>query len=395
MNIPISQKIDATCQPHSFVDKAKKNVSTIFNIKNQPNCGNVHDKAHVEFKNFQEGIEATFWQIKFYATLKHLRLAIRFLSGKIAAIFHKIFSNKISTGFDSAIFKEWNPNKISLGIESEKKMSPYELAGNLGFNKDPKWIANELNNVPNRVFENHLYKGEEEGANSEESRLAFREELGLNNSNVNTLITPFTKAFSLNAGVEEGYSIGTHSIMVVRMFDQHLEYKFAKINHIISLAEFRLFLMLHDIGKGLATEEEGQIDSTERKCKELRYCQEAIDQLVAKGIIELNKGRIFKALLHDVTIGKLLTHKINIEQAKTELNLAMKEYQLEGVISKKDFFCLHKVFHMADASAYKAIRRLGLLFEVDSVSRKMRYVRSSNPESAGIKLRALKAQFLA
>lgn len=364
-------------------------------LLNQQPPTKILDKSSAEFEKFQEGIPATFWQSYYYKWAISLRSAIRFLSGKITVLAKRILIRKSSAGFDETAFKEWKPSKIFLGIESEKKMTPYDLARNLGFAKDPKGIARELDNVPTRVFDGWLYKGEEEGF-SVESRQVFRDELGLQQHNAEAIITPFTKALSLDAGVSEGYCVGTHSMMVVRMFDQHLEHKFAKVKNIISLGEFRLFLMLHDIGKGLAVKEEGQFETKERKRKELLYCQNAIDQLIQKKIFDPSKGRIFKGLLHDVTIGKFLTHQINMEQAKIELDQAMETHHLENVISKKDFFCLHKIFHTSDAGAYKSIRRLESLFEVNSKTRKVRYTRAKSLEEpcAGDKLRTLKAQLI-
>lgn len=291
-------------------------------------------------------------------------------------------------GFEPETFTSWEPNRRALGLEGDTRPTPYQLAQALGFSMSKKNVEKELDKVPPRTIENLVFKGEEEG-----DKEVFREQLGLENPG-KVLKGPFGKALSLDAGVSEGYSVGTHSMMVLRMFDQHLLERFHKNNKfegVVTEGEFRLFLMLHDIGKGLAVQQEGAFETPLRKQKELEYCSQAIEQMIAKGVLSEDVGNIFRALLFDVTIGKFLMGKINEGEAVAELKEAMSKFNLK--ISPEQFFSLSKLFHIADAGAYKNIRRIGGLFEATETG-KMRHAHATGHRRAGPRLGALKKSFV-
>ncbi len=265
--------------------------------------------------------------------------------------------------------------------DQHNEASPYELAALLGFKMSAAEIKKELEKVPTRANRGVVVHGEYEGNPDR-----FEEQLGLGHE-IEAADTPFSEAFSSDAGVWEGYSIGTHSMMVLRMFDQHLSERFDKSN-IVPKKHFRIFLMLHDIGKGLAVKEEGPIETKARKRKELLYCKQAIEALVVNGIIPRETGNLFKALLSDVTIGKFLQKKITLPQAVEELKKAMNENDVK--CSPLEFFKLARLFHLADASAYKDLRAIPGLFEVNAEG-KVRHAKTSG--TAGNDLKQLKKKF--
>lgn len=111
--------------------------------------------------------------------------------------------------------------------------------------------------------------------------------------------------------------------------------------------------------------------------------------MVIKGVFSEEVGKLFRALLDDVTIGKFLTGKLTEEQAANDLKQAMEKFDLTMEPAK--FFSLAKLFHIADAGAYKNIRRLDGLFEVTEEG-KMRHARDTGRvgRQAGPKLKGLK-----
>jgi hypothetical protein len=333
-------------------------------------------------------------KVDFFSTLSfegdfYLKMGKKILYNRASLLFNKIFYNREYSGFLDSDFRSWEIKKEALGIGSNAALSPYELAQAVGFSKTPEEIRKELQQVPTRVIKGFKYKGETEGSCKD-----FEKQLGLFNSKKKDVSeTPFTKALSFNAGVSQGYCVGTHSMMVVRMFDEHLAQRFSKnekFNDIISIDEFRLFLMLHDIGKGLAVDEEGLLETSERKRKELRYCQDAIDKVVNQKIISEQTGNVFKALLADVTIGKFLVRNITQQDAVDELKKAMKDHHIE--MDPEKFFSLCKIFHLADAGAYKNIRCIDGLFEVNAETKRMRHAKTTGNKNrqAGPKLQSIK-----
>lgn len=292
--------------------------------------------------------------------------ALEFVANAINMLIKKKFSSE-EGATKEALFQptsdQWKDNL------KDSKLTPFELAQALGFRKTAQEVNQELAQVPTRVIGGTVLEGEHEGDKGQ-----FLKQLGLTSSSQKTPTTPFSEALSLSAGVSQGYSVGTHSMMVVRMFDQHLAGRFQnkdKFKGIVTIDEFRLFLMLHDIGKGMAVKEEGQFETKARKEKELRYCQESFDLLVKEGIIDEAKGKLFKALLDDVTIGKFLKGEISKDKAAAELQNAMKDLDIDPM----KFFSLAKIFHIADAGAYKNLRNIQGLFEVNQYDR-VRYVKT-------------------
>lgn len=356
------------------------------------------EKTKKQYAAFEEGKKATVVDYIRYEVTFSIKSAGKFVLNAFTLLFNKCWGTKKPEGFYGEESRECRPiTPRTIDLKSEVDLKPLPLARALGFNKSTDEIEAEIVRVPGRVRAGRVYSGEnEEDRISRGSLFPFYRELGFIERAEDIQIIPgdtlFTRAFSLDAGVSQGYSVGTHSLMVVRMFDQHLLAKFHKgdkLKGIVTANEFRFFLMLHDIGKGLAVKEEGAFGNAKRKEKELRYCQEAIQEMVEAQVIDEPLGNIFKAMLEDVTIGKLLLKKISLKEAAKELQAAKEKHKLD--ISTQQFFRLCMLFHMADAGAYKGLRRYKSLFEVDANTRQMRYAKNQEGYS-GHTIKALKSQ---
>lgn len=342
------------------------------------------------YSAIREGISANPLKKVGYLVRQGVKVGAKMIANKIKMLGKRTIFKKEGVGFEDNAFQKWNPDKKALGLEGDEKPTPFQLARALGFQMSEEEVTKELVRMPKIVSGWLVLKGEEEGDPEN-----FRAQMGIgDDSQGEVLDGPFGEALSLDAGVSGGYSVGTHSMMVLRMFDQHLTTRFEKNNKfdgVVTQGEFRLFLMLHDIGKGLAVQQEGKFETRERKRKELEYCGQAIQQMVAKGVFSEEVGKLFMALLDDVTIGKLLTGKITEDEAADELKQAMTKFNLN--LEPAKFFSLAKLFHIADAGAYKNIRRFDGLFEV-SEEGKMRHARDTGRagRQAGPKLKRLKGK---
>lgn len=165
-----------------------------------------------------------------------------------------------------------------------------------------------------------------------------------------------SECFEKKAGVAEGYSIEEHSRMVMDVFDKELkdDPSIQETLHKSGMNDryFRLFLALHDIGKGRAVEEIPN-SCPEQKKRELQYTMEIVTEYAKKVGIDPHIIKIYEALLLDNCIGDLLEGKIDNDQAK-ELLRKVAEHSSLG---EENLLDLYICFHKSDASSYSFLRK--------------------------------------
>jgi hypothetical protein len=232
--------------------------------------------------------------------------------------------------------------------------SPHRLLYRLGFNGTN--FKKDLEEVPIRVIQGKALVGESD-TDAEVARRMHLFPPQKENFSA-TYLGPF---FDAGAGVSQKYSIGTHTLLVLETFETYFaDQKYP--TELLSRDEFRLFLALHDIGKGQAVVEEGLFETPLRKKKELEYTRQIIQKVCTQLGISEEKSNIMQALLFDVTLGKYCKGIIDQQVAKAELKLAIQQHCPE--INFNHFLDLAIIFHKVDAAAYRALRCRQDIFEI-------------------------------
>lgn len=161
------------------------------------------------------------------------------------------------------------------------------------------------------------------------------------------------RAYDTDAQIWEGLTIGQHTQMVVNQFEK---YFYSHTTALKSSVSFKLFLALHDVGKAIAIQYEGN------KKRQSEFARSAVTGVFTK-LLETkykDKGddfkkeverqsKIFGALAEQDIIGEYLTKKNAgpVFTAQKILDVAEKE----GV-PVLDFFALAKLYFMCDAGSY-------------------------------------------
>lgn len=287
-------------------------------------------------------------------------------------------------GWDTLPFLAQNLQKIELG-----SLSPYQLARMFGFTKLIEEVKQEL-----KDGHGSEYMGDQK---------SFEKDLGIHTQELLFIaVPPLRELLHADAGVKEGLSVGTHSMVVVYMFDKYLAHLFDKPlikESGLTIDKFRVFLILHDIGKGLAVKEEGLIGTKKRKEKELSYSQQVFDLVAEATILSPKESALFKALLDNVAVGEYLIDKSNTPEA---LGIAVKKikeayHKFNLDVGLGTFFTLSKIFHRADAGSYKSLRVCHPLFlfgEKAIGQEQFRYLHMSYQQETKEKLDKLKKALL-
>lgn len=246
-------------------------------------------------------------------------------------------------------------------IANDKTKTPADLLSHFGYQPSKEEVNEELARIPKRTF---IPDGEHDKKQTIDQ---FVNELGFKPEVRNHQNKLLYDQLNNSAGVWQGYSVGLHTAMVLRIFNKFTSKDFAP-NDYLTEGDFKKFLVLHDIGKGQAVKEEGMVETPLRKQKELFYCQQIIEEVGKK--IGLNEEQVilFKALLKNVTIGQYLKKEITLKEAIHQLEKDKPDF-----ISLKDFYNLAKCFHMTDAGAYKKLRYQKNLFSLDQNNETLTY----------------------
>ncbi|MDP1607993.1 MAG: hypothetical protein Q8L98_01620 [Chlamydiales bacterium] len=161
--------------------------------------------------------------------------------------------------------------------------------------------------------------------------------------------------YKKSAGVGEGYTVETHTKMVLDVlkhdFENNAEFLAFLEKISLTFEEFKLFLALHDIGKGRAVDEV-PYRCPERKEKELRYTIETIQKHAARFAISPRIVRIFEALLLDDFMGDYFQCDLSLDRAVSAVMRSANHCFLEP----EDMLELQLYFNKIDASSYPILR---------------------------------------
>ena len=164
------------------------------------------------------------------------------------------------------------------------------------------------------------------------------------------------ECFSKKAGVTEGYTVGGHTEKVLEIAQRYRDSLIEKVTKIVSWSEFLLFLALHDIGKGVAHENETSLFSTSLSFKEseLRNTQKILSTAMQElGVPAQNIELFFEMLSYD-SQGLYLKGQIDSDEIFDNI-LEMARNSHTDPIS---FYQLFQIYHLVDAASYPTLSSL-------------------------------------
>lgn len=182
----------------------------------------------------------------------------------------------------------------------------------------------------------------------------------------NTLISVLSEnpklkaAYGKDAGVSEGYTVGQHTLMVLETAQRYRDTYADKVEKTIPWNEFLFFLALHDIGKGIAKENESESFGTSISFKngELNCTRALIKEIMGPLGIKDNKIAIFCEMLAYDTQGLYLKEHIHQAEAFDNILEMSRNCGLEPLA----FYELFEAYHAFDAASYPDVFRS--IFEV-------------------------------
>lgn len=168
------------------------------------------------------------------------------------------------------------------------------------------------------------------------------------------------------AQVWEGYTVEEHSIMVISMFETFWARQFSANEKVF----WRLFLLLHDIGKQVAVEKYGtkdrQHETTWPIMKDVFQVAQFDEQTLQKA----------KVLLNQDLIGDYFKDRISLSETAQQVHQIGNEMKLLPTDALQQI----KVFFTCDAGGYTQFAggcySLDYLFDVDLTNKKIEFADS-------------------
>ncbi|XLQ20514.1 MAG: hypothetical protein ACKUBY_01900 [Candidatus Moraniibacteriota bacterium] len=145
--------------------------------------------------------------------------------------------------------------------------------------------------------------------------------------------------YNADAGVWEGYTIGEHTIMMMRQFEKYFRSNELPAN--FDLGIFRLILVLHDIGKPEAI---AYGDKNQQHVYTVEKLKNIFDTLVIS-----NKYKdIAVALIEEDSLGEYIRGNKDIDTIAQMINYSATRIEM----NTRDFFQLLTIFYRCDAGSY-------------------------------------------
>jgi len=145
--------------------------------------------------------------------------------------------------------------------------------------------------------------------------------------------------FDQDAGVEEGYSVGEHTGMVLTQFEKY--FKNTSMPCGLRVAEVRLMLALHDTGKPKAL-------YCGDKEQQYMWTQSILTQVLPFLGLAPRVSNLIKAVLKDDLLGMYVQKKIPTHEAAKSI-----VQRAEGVsVSPMELYALMELYYKVDAGSY-------------------------------------------
>jgi hypothetical protein len=163
---------------------------------------------------------------------------------------------------------------------------------------------------------------------------------------------PFLKECYSKYAVEN-YSVSEHTERVLGLAQKYRTSFEEDVAKAVSWDEFLLFLALHDIGKGIAQENESFVFGTKFSFKEgeLETTQQILTKVMEMLRVPSHKIRLFCEMLRYDTQGLYLTGDIELEEAFDNILEMAKNSQQDPRV----FYRIFRAYHILDAASYPSL----------------------------------------
>lgn len=153
-------------------------------------------------------------------------------------------------------------------------------------------------------------------------------------SNICKIVPDFEELF--NSRVRH-YTINNHTLNVMNQFEKYFSNSFSEID----IELFRLFLLLHDVGKPIAHKNSNRAN---QNSETIRLISEK------KEVLNLSDAdfQLFKALLGSDALGLYMQDKLSLEEAFHSIKNQSDETNLDPEL----FFYLLSVYYQCDVASY-------------------------------------------
>jgi hypothetical protein len=145
--------------------------------------------------------------------------------------------------------------------------------------------------------------------------------------------------FEADAGVWEKYTVGEHTLMMMRQFERYFNCNI--LPECLSCGVFRLMLALHDIGKSDAIENGD-------KNMQHKYTLQIMQNVFEKYDIAKAQSKIVYALVDTDALGGYIRGRVSLDDAAEQI----KNSALCAEMEIEDFFNLLSIFYRCDAGSY-------------------------------------------
>lgn len=145
--------------------------------------------------------------------------------------------------------------------------------------------------------------------------------------------------YNADAGVWEGYTIGEHTIMMMRQFERYFGDKELPTN--FDRGIFRLLLALHDVGKVEAIANGNKDDQHE-------YTVDIIGEMFDALSLSNKDKSIVTTLIEADYLGGYIRGRIETQETVEAIKYSVKRVG----IGTQDFFELLTIFYRCDAGSY-------------------------------------------
>jgi hypothetical protein len=157
--------------------------------------------------------------------------------------------------------------------------------------------------------------------------------------------------FEASAGVWEGYSIKTHTLMVFKVFAEQFalykkQYKFRVLSDVRLFETLKFTIALHDIGKPYAIDQGN-------KDRQHEYTLPILEEVFSRFDFSENETKLAKALVSNDFMGDLVRGIIDPKTAKRKFTKIAKE----AGMSLADYVPLQFLFYTIDAGSYPSLRQ--------------------------------------
>ncbi len=156
---------------------------------------------------------------------------------------------------------------------------------------------------------------------------------------IELLSVDLSTIYQSSAGVWEGYTIGEHTIMVMKQFERYFAQRKLPAN--LDNGLFRFILALHDIGKSEAIVRGNKNDQHIYTITIMKYIFDQVD-------LSNKDKKIATEIVAQDSLGQYIRGNVSVAEASETIKQSAKFANL----NPRDFFELLTIFYKCDAGSY-------------------------------------------